>query len=480
MREIADAKRALALSSRMRRSRLLPLLLLGLAACTPAGSQVGLDLGAPAGPSPLPILQPADPQRAAAGLAHFSDGTLARPLVPLQAMRSLFYVWGGTPPASDAAYWTAFAERYGFAEAPYPNDGLPVGLRLVAGTSVTFDCRMCHADVVAGQVVIGAGNSRLDYQGLMDDLQALANLAATFGFPQYQNPVAGQHRTGAAGAHDAMGLGFWLSTQYAPPPSNLHTDLGFQQAAPWWNLKWKTRMYSDGSGSVLGNRTMMSMFLSFGMSMAELMSLDDAMEDVRHYLLSIEPPAWPFSAPGADEVTRGRAIFVSECASCHGSYGGATAHYPETIVDRASVGTDPTRAERLTSVETGWVNASWFGAKHPMQASGGYLAPPLVGVWASAPYLHNGSVPDLRSLLRPAERPARWRRTGHGALDYDEARVGWRYTSEPSASASTIDGRRTYDTTDSTRAGLGNQGHAYGTSLADSEIDDLLAYLKTL
>jgi hypothetical protein len=40
----------------------------------------------------------------------------------------------------------------------------------------------------------------------------------------------------------------------------------------------------------------------------------------------------------------------------------------------------------------------------------GYVTPPLHGVWASAPYFHNGSVPDVWGVLKPDDRPKVWRR----------------------------------------------------------------------
>ena len=74
----------------------------------------------------------------------------------------------------------------------------------------------------------------------------------------------------------------------------------------------------------------------------------------------------------------------------------------------------------------------------------GYLAPPLYGVWATAPYFHNGSVPDIESVLNPATRPAIWRRRSIDApadlagkvvmgfdyslkTGYDAEKIGWRY-----------------------------------------------------
>jgi len=81
---------------------------------------------------------------------------------------------------------------------------------------------------------------------------------------------------------------------------------------------------------------------------------------------------------------------------------------------------------------------SWQG--HDPDDVRGYLAPPMYGVWATAPYLHNGSVPDLWTLLTPEERPAVWRRQlnekvgdesslATGSSAYDTERMGWKYES---------------------------------------------------
>ena len=100
----------------------------------------------------------------------------------------------------------------------------------------------------------------------------------------------------------------------------------------------------------------------------------------------------------------------------------------------------------------------------------GYVAPPLDGVWATAPYLHNGSIPDLVSLLDPTDRPTVWTRSfSSSAYDYD--RVGWPWVEgeagEPGA----------YDTT---ALSYSNQGHDFGGALDDTERAAVLEYLKTL
>ena len=61
-------------------------------------------------------------------------------------------------------------------------------------------------------------------------------------------------------------------------------------------------------------------------------------------------------------------------------------------------------------------------AMMPPQEHEGYNALPLGGVWARAPYLHNGSVPTLYHLLVPDERPLKFIKS---RLDYDPQRVGF-------------------------------------------------------
>src|SRR5262249_11895555 len=58
-------------------------------------------------------------------------------------------------------------------EAPYPNNGLPMGLHVapgLLGKGIGTDCLLCHSGRVAGQTVVGLGNSALDLQGLFDEL----------------------------------------------------------------------------------------------------------------------------------------------------------------------------------------------------------------------------------------------------------------------------------------------------------------------
>jgi len=435
----------------------------------------GFDAGsADAGTVGLPVRHLADAGAAARGEALFTGGKLGGRLVPRLAMRNLWVVWQVAPPATDAAYWEAFRARYGLAVAPFSNEGYPLGVHGVDAMWATIDCLACHAANVAGEVVIGAGNSEFDLQGLFDDLAALAVVAPMYGFPAYTLPFTLTNRTGAAGSNDAMGLGMTLAKRAAPGAA-INTEYGFQRPPAWWSLKHKGVHYTDGSGEAGATRLMMATLLASSMTLAELQAQDAAFADVYQYLLTLNPPRWPFAVDPV-LVAKGRAVFSTACASCHGVYQGAGS-FPDRVVPRAEVGTDPIRAERFGAAEAALINASWFGADHPMRATGGYLAPVLTGVWANAPYFHNGSVPTLEAVLDSSKRLVRWRRVGHEKTDYDADAVGWKVTPGPAVGQATIEARRTFD---SMAAGLSNAGHLYGDPLTAEDRRAVLEYLKTM
>ena len=99
---------------------------------------------------------------------------------------------------------------------------------------------------------------------------------------------------------------------------------------------------------------------------------------------------------------------------------------------------------------------------------GPYAARPLHGIWAAAPYLHNGSVPTLYHLLLPPEQ--RPKTFALGEREYDPMKVGFAVGKACDKQDCGID---------TTRIGDGNSGHIWGTDLAESDRMALLEYLKT-
>ena len=103
----------------------------------------------------------------------------------------------------------------------------------------------------------------------------------------------------------------------------------------------------------------------------------------------------------------------------------------------------------------------------------GYANSPLDGVWLRAPYLHNGSVPTLRDLLKPAKhRPKVYFR---GSDEYDPKSMGFK-----SESPTGPDGRAyfRYDTTEPGNLNIGHEGEEFGTNLREEDKTALIEYLK--
>jgi hypothetical protein len=94
-----------------------------------------------------------------------------------------------------------------------------------------------------------------------------------------------------------------------------------------------------------------------------------------------------------------------------------------------------------------------------------YKARPLNGIWATAPYLHNGSVPNLDELLKPPAKRVKSFKVG--SREFDPLHVGYRID----------EGDFVFDTT---LQGNSNAGHDYGREFTDDERKQLIEYLKSL
>ncbi len=209
--------------------------------------------------------------------------------------------------------------------------------------------------------------------------------------------------------------------------------------------------------------------------------LDEA-KDVFRFFNAYTAPRYPGAIDTA-KAARGQGVYGARCASCHGAYDDSLAHprlqsFPNRI---APYDTDPTRGAAFTPDLAAAVKDSSYGDLITARANGGYAAPLLTGVWMSAPYLHNGSVPTLRQLLTPTERPAQFMAGGHrlnlatvGIDGQVDARGRYVYPPEyaPFSAPALID---------TTQLGLSNRGHETDfEQLSAQEKAALLEYLKLL
>jgi len=205
-------------------------------------------------------------------------------------------------------------------------------------------------------------------------------------------------------------------------------------------------------------------------------------EAIATWMVDYTPQPFPGEID-AGLLPRGRDVYASACASCHGVYDDsldapALVSFPNWEGD---VGTDERRIELTGAELASAVNASSYGQYIDARPATAYTAPPLTGIWASAPFFHNGSVPTLWHLMRPDARPERFWVGGHaldlkrvGIAGVDDGAGGWAppegYT--PWAISEEI------DTSD---YGLGAHGHEVGfEDLDEADKAALLEYLKLL
>lgn len=213
-------------------------------------------------------------------------------------------------------------------------------------------------------------------------------------------------------------------------------------------------------------------------------------------LHGLKPPPWPEAVLGRIDRTRaaaGRALFAENCVACHGikviegTANPVEWHVP--LIPLARVGTDPNQAvnfarnrfdatkigassktgvpeglalvgariKRQAYIDAGVPESEWpafdgFGRPDDHSpAPCGYKARPLIGVWATAPYLHNGAVRTVFELLSET-RPARFR---FGSREYDPRRLGFTEADGP--------GVLTFD---NSLPGNSNAGHWFTDDMA--------------
>jgi mono/diheme cytochrome c family protein len=274
-----------------------------------------------------------------------------------------------------------------------------------------------------------------------------------------------------------------------------HEKVGNADLPSVWNQRWKAGMqlHWDGNNTQVDERN-----LSAGFGTGATPTTIDKEKVLRTAAFlwdQARPPDFPARYFRAELAAQGEPIYRHQCWSCHGNRlppfrsegdGGLVG----TVTPIETVGTDRARLDSYTRVLAAAQNSLYAGfpsdeaacRQHPddvqrcyparfshFRKTNGYANLPLDGLWLRAPYLHNGSVPDLRWLLQPAKaRPVVFF-IGYDVYDYervgfvtqgpDAERHGWRY--------------------DTRVRGNGNAGHEYGTTLSAAQKAALIEYLKT-
>ncbi len=414
-----------------------------------------------------------------------------------------------------------FATLPGISNEPLPGrtatvDGAPLGYnwnlaKNKDGVDVVYmNCLQCHAGKFNGKLIVGLGNVDADWTVNLGNAAGASGLLGLLGpTPQEQaelNKFIGRlnvigtpavMRVVGTNPAEMLAVTFvshrdrntlaWSDTALLRVPAIDDMKPGetiVSDVPPWWRMSKKHAQFYNGMGRGDHRRSMMLAGSLCTDSVAEAEAIDAHFNDVAAYISSIEPPAWPWAIDAA-LAEQGHDIFLETCAGCHGTYAPDFESYPNLLIPRTEVKTDFAVSSAGTTDYYGsnmadWYNNSWYGQIGPYEPFDGYVAPPLDAIWATAPYLHNGSVPDMETLLDSTKRPAYWRRVDHDTTNYDQDSLGFPWlplTAGQNAPPFGVAANQIYDTTLLTHS---NSGHNYGDALTPAERRAVIEYLKTL
>ena len=446
---------------------------------------------------------------------HFKYGSIGSDIengMPLRVLQVLPRMFPEYLPQGKAKDYTAF----GFIQEP--GREMPIGFSArrrildVAG----LNCASCHTGAVRGEadgppmIILGMQANTLDLQGFSE---FLVRSAADPRFTEERilaeiekdGPLIGPDRLLyriavvrlRAGLllrktqmdkfitpdHPPFGPGridtfnFYKTNQFAEhyPESLLAAEERFGTAKypSIWNQKVREGMnlHWDGNNSSVQERNLSA---AFGAG-ATCTNVDGpSLDRIRDWIDELQAPRYPFPISNDQrQLQRGNAVYDKYCAECH-DLGG---QYVGQVEPLESIGTDEGRldshTEKLVSLQIGYCEGTPWEFKN-FKKTNGYANSPLDGVWARAPYLHNGSIPTLWELLTPEnQRSQEPFYTGHGV--YDTKNLGYR------TDVAEVDGRRSFLFRPELR-GNSNKGHTgerYGTELSDDDKRALIEYLKT-
>jgi mono/diheme cytochrome c family protein len=351
---------------------------------------------------------------------------------------------------------------------------------------------------------------------------------------------------------------------------------GSEDPPNWWNLGHRPAKFYDAGMSSDSTRIELSWYMPGAATPDYQHGYDWILEHeyaANTWMLSLQAPRYPWPVD-TKLAKRGAVLFHTldlwaperanpmprpeggngSCASCHGAYAPRYVNDPDFLATPALagiaanlspidlIGTDPARMTANSAAVKQAAAASFFtyygedGCAEKYNLIG-YLAQPLYGVWASAPYFHNGSVPTVWGVLDSSTRPLFWRRWSKPkragvvmgfdtdlARAYDPIRLGWKYDElscgalgvtpylecdpadpnatpfvdaaldvlfangslawnilgtvmAPTLTNAQIEDRKIYNTRMYSQS---NAGHAFTDVLTDAERKALVEYLKTL
>ena len=358
-------------------------------------------------------------------------------------------------------------------------------------------CSFCHdgqlSTATAGQQapVFGGAGTIGDFTVAFRDFAA-AGLSPTFGLLGGSLTIAPNRGTGAI---DQFQIGF-LVFNGGNPEEFTNDKILFSQAIgnikspPWWNMGHRVQKFHGAVLPMDSSRIDMAAYYPLAINDDPVAWVDEASYPFQIWAESLKAPAYPgpvnqslaeqgailfhnknlWAASLNNPVPQPGELGNGSCASCHGVYSPRYANDTNFLADPRMAGI----AANLVSMDVIRTDAVYADAQQSLRNADGspnvgieynpflecgigdfgdtpnnesvMLVPPLFGTWASAPYFHNASVPNLWGVLDPNnERPNIWLRQSTPAPEgmegrvvmgfdtdisraYDHEKMGWKYT----------------------------------------------------
>jgi hypothetical protein len=274
---------------------------------------------------------------------------------------------------------------------------------------VAPNCLQCHAQIFDNKLIVGLGNTTIDFTGGEKLNPRTAAVAENFlqkadpkkyeaaePFLKVAKAISGQLYTKVRGVNAADRLAELLAAHRDPQTFRWNEKQQMdvpEQIIPsdvpaWWLLKKKHAMFYNGFGRGDFGKFLMASNLLTVNDTSESKEVDSHFNDVLAYINSIQSPKYP-NPINKQLAKEGGIIFIKNCSRCHGN-GDA---YPNLLIPESAIKTDSflfkSNYQNPQFVE--WFNNSWFAqSDHParLEPFNGYIAPPLDGIWITAPCQH--------------------------------------------------------------------------------------------
>ena len=340
------------------------------------------------------------------------------------------------------------------------------------------------------------------------------------------------------GRADALNrIGNYVFGQRLLEPANYHKAQAPANYPPLWNIWRFNWVHYNASFSqpmarnilqVLGNNGTTNFIDSSGNTVKGAERWKTSIDffgaaKMEEGIRSLSAPKWPAEVLGSVDQARinnGKKLFEQHCLNCHGAYPvrppqNLKAELAVVTVPISIIGTDPAHAktyhdrkynlsklsgdsspisgsaglefaidsiqnyvyDKLKISKEDRDKLNGFGRTNQIRGPLAYKARTLEGIWATPPYLHNGSVPNMYELLSPvAERSKKF---WTGSYEFDPMKLGY----------VTTQSNGNYFLLDTSLVGNSNSGHEFndgkgpgiiGPKLSHNERMDLIEYLKVL